>query len=203
MPGLVNDSVTVLTSPVNAMQTMDSLQGNFLLATPQMPDPRFREQVIYLCSHDGSGALGLVVNQPSLYSLAEIFKGAKIDVEEGEWPPIYLGGPVEVETAFFLYSHEYQAKNFLAVDEGVSLSRDPQILHDIARGHGPRHYLFLLGYAGWAPGQLEAELSVNGWLTLPAESSILFETPDQEKWQKAALRFGIDIALFSDQIGEA
>lgn len=185
------------------MYTMESLQGNFLLATPQMPDPRFREQVIYLCSHDSSGALGLVVNQPSAYSLAEIFKGAKIEVDEEGWPPIYLGGPVEVETAFFLYSNEYQSKNFLAVAEGVSLSRDPQILCDIARGRGPRQYLFLLGYAGWAPGQLEAELSVNGWLTLPAENTILFDTPDREKWHKAAQRFGIDIALFSDQIGEA
>jgi putative transcriptional regulator len=185
------------------MNTMESLQGKFLLATPQMPDPRFKEQVIYLCSHDADGAMGLVVNQPSVYSLSEIFKSARIDIEDVDWPLIYLGGPVELETAFFLYTDDYEAKNFLAVGEGVRLSRDPQILHDIARGLGPRQYLFLLGYAGWGPGQLEAELAFNGWLILPAENTILFDTPDQEKWQKAALRFGIDIALFSDQIGEA
>jgi len=188
---------------VATMDTMESLQGNFLLATPQMPDPRFREQVIYLCSHDANGAMGLVVNQPSAYSLAEIFKSARIDIVDGDWPFVYLGGPVELEAAFFLYSDDYEAKNFLAVGEGVRLSRDPQILHDIARGVGPRQYLFLLGYAGWAPGQLEAELAVKGWLILPAENTILFDTPDQEKWQKAALRYGIDIALFSDQIGVA
>ena len=182
---------------------MESLQGSFLLATPQMPDPRFKEQVIYLCSHDVNGAMGLVVNQPSAISLAEIFKGAKIDVEGGDWPFIYLGGPVESEAGFFLYTEDYEANNFLAVGEGVRLSRDPQILYDIAKGVGPQQYLFLLGYAGWAPGQLEAELAVKGWLILPAEKSILFDTPDQEKWQKAALRFGIDIALFSDQIGAA
>lgn len=174
-----------------------------MLATPQMPDPRFKEQVIYLCSHDANGAMGLVVNQPSAYSVAEIFKGARIDFEDGDWPFIYLGGPVEFEAAFFLYTADYVAKNFLVVGEGVRLSRDPQILTDIARGVGPRQYLFLLGYAGWAPGQLEAELAVNGWLILPAEKTILFDTPDQEKWQQAALRFGIDIALFSDQIGAA
>ena len=182
---------------------MESLQGKFLLATPQMPDPRFKEQVIYLCSHDGSGAMGLAINQPTPYSLAEIFKSAKIEVGDGDWPPIYLGGPVEVEAAFFLYSDDYLASNFLGVGKGLCLSRDPKILLDIASGIGPRHYLFVLGYAGWGPGQLESELTVNGWLTLPAENSILFETPDQEKWQEAARRFGIDIALFSDQLGNA
>ncbi len=186
-----------------AMNMMESLQGNFLLATPQMPDPRFREQVIYLCSHDANGVMGLVVNQPSIYPLAEIFKSARIDVPPGDWPFIYIGGPVELETAFFLYSDDYDSQNFLAVGDGVRLSREPQLLHDIASGVGPRNYLFLLGYAGWAPGQLEKELAVNGWLILPAENQILFDTPDHEKWQKAALRFGIDISLFSDQIGVA
>lgn len=180
---------------------MESLQGHFLLATPQMPDPRFREQVIFLCHHDGDGALGLVVNHPSDHSLAELLKSARIDVTDGDWPPIYIGGPVEAEIAFFLYSDDYQAESFLPVGKGINLSREPRILHDIARGVGPRQYLFLLGYAGWGPGQLEAELTVNGWLTLPAETSILFETPDHEKWRKAAQRFGIDIALFRDLTG--
>lgn len=182
---------------------MESLQGNFLLATPQMPDPRFRQQVIYLCSHDANGAMGLVVNQPSVYSLAEIFKGAQIDATDEDWPLIYLGGPVELEAAFFLYTDDYESQSYLTVGQGVRLSRDPQILQDIAKGLGPQRYLFLLGYAGWASGQLEAELAVNGWLILPAENTIMFDTPDHEKWQKAALRFGIDIALFTDQVGVA
>lgn len=168
-----------------------------------MPDPRFREQIIYLCTHDESGAMGVVINQPTPHSLAEIFKGAKIEALAGEWPPIYLGGPVEGEVAFFLYTDDYQNGHCLVVGEGVRLSRDPKILYDIARGLGPRRYLFVLGYAGWGPGQLEAELTVNGWLTVPADTDILFETPDQEKWQQAARRFGVDIALFSDQIGTA
>lgn len=182
---------------------MQSLQGCFLLATQQMPDPRFKEQVIYLCSHDANGAMGLVVNQPTTFTLADIFKSANIDAVENDWPPIYLGGPVDAEAAFFLYTADYEASNFLAVNESVCLSRDPKILHDIAKGMGPHHYLFALGYAGWGPGQLESELTHNGWLTVPAVNSILFETPDQEKWQQAASHFGIDIALFSDQIGKA
>ena len=183
---------------------MDSLQGNFLIATPQMPDPRFQEQVIYICSHtDSEGAMGLVVNYPSAYSLSEIFKSANIDVADSDWPHIYIGGPVEVETAFFLYSSDYFTEQSLTISDDVSMSRNPQILNDIAKGGGPEHYLFVLGYAGWAPGQLESELKVNGWLTLPAEIDILFNTPDDLKWKKAAEKYGIDISLFSDQIGTA
>lgn len=168
-----------------------------------MPDPRFKEQIIYLCSHDENGAMGFVINQPSPHSLADIFKSVKIEAVEDEWPPVYIGGPVEGEAAFFLYSEDYVSVQSVEVGAGVRLSRDPQILHDIALGNGPQHYIFLLGYAGWGPGQLETELSVNGWLSLPAEKSILFTTPDHQKWHKAAQRFGIDIVLFNDQIGSA
>ncbi len=183
---------------------MESLQGKFLIATPQMPDPRFQEQVIFICSHsEDEGAMGLVVNYPSAYSMLDIFKSANLSVEQEEWPPIYIGGPVEVETAFFLYTSDYSSTNFISVTDTVCISRDPQILHDIAKGVGPQNFLFMLGYAGWAPGQLESELTLNGWLTIPAEQSILFQTPDSQKWKRAAEHFGIDIALFSDEIGSA
>ena len=182
---------------------MDSLQGNFLIATPQMPDPRFQEQVIFICSHNSDGAMGLVINQPSGYTLIEIFKSANIEVLEQEWPPIYLGGPVEVEAAFFLYDSGYSSVHSMNISDGVSLSRNPQILQDIAIGCGPEQYLFVLGYAGWAPGQLELELTKNGWLTLPSKNDILFKTPAESKWKKAAELFGIDISLYSDQIGTA
>ena len=182
---------------------MESLQGNFLIATPQMPDPRFKEQVIYICSHNDEGAMGLIVNHPSEYSLYEILKSANVEVHTDCLPPIYIGGPVEVEAAFFLYSSEYESANELSISEDVSMSRDPQILHDIAGGKGPRSYIFVLGYSGWAPGQLESELTVNGWLTLPAQNEILFNTQNGDKWKQAALQFGIDISLYSDEIGTA
>lgn len=168
-----------------------------------MPDPRFREQVIYICSHNEEGAMGLIVNHPSGYSLLEIFKSVNIEVGEKDWPSIYIGGPVEVETAFFLYSSEYKAAHELSISKDVSLSRDPQILNDIARHGGPEEFLFVLGYSGWASGQLESELTVNGWLTLPATNEILFRVPDSQKWKKAAMQFGIDIALYADEIGTA
>jgi len=185
--------------------SMESLQGYFLLATPQMPDPRFQEQVVYLCSHGPEGAMGLIVNQPSPHSLLEIFRSADIDADESRpWPPIYVGGPVDVEAAFFLYgSQGYESRDAIDAGNGLMLSRDPRIIHDIAAGTGPEDFLLLIGYAGWAPGQLENELTDNGWLTLPADNDIIFHTPDAEKWKRAAMKHGIDIELFSDNVGTA
>lgn len=185
---------------------MESLQGYFLISTPQMGDPRFQERVVYLCAHTDEGAMGVIVNQPiAEISLADILQNINIPVPEDkrEWPPVYIGGPVDLESAFILYSSDYVASHEMAVSTTVSLSSDPGILEDIAKGQGPRHYIFVLGYAGWAPGQLEAELATNGWLTLPAEDDVLFNTPDLLKWKKAAEIHGIDIAVFSDEIGTA
>jgi putative transcriptional regulator len=183
---------------------MNSLQGQFLIATSQMPDPRFQEQVVYMCAHNEEGAMGLVINQPiPNVSMADILRSANIAVPELELPAVYMGGPVEMDSAFFLYSSEYETTHFLAVSETVRLSRDPEILQDIANGRGPRKYIFLIGYAGWGPGQLENELGMNGWLALPAGDEVLFHTPDELKWQQAAKSHGIDIELFGDVIGSA
>ncbi|MDA8164211.1 MAG: YqgE/AlgH family protein [Desulfobacteraceae bacterium] len=183
---------------------MNSLQGQFLIATSRMPDPRFQEQVVYMCAHSEEGAMGLVINQPvPNVTMADILRSAKIPVPESELPPVYMGGPVELDTAFFLYTAEYETEHFLAVTETVHLSRDPEILRAIAEGSGPRHYLFMIGYAGWAPGQLENELGVNGWLNLPADDEVLFHTPDELKWQQAARKHGISIELYGDVIGSA
>ena len=149
--------------------------------------------------------MGLVVNQPlpDIF-LGEILQSFSLVPPAHELPPVYLGGPVETNAAHILYSSEYgTAASFLEVSPTVCLTREPGVLEDIARGKGPLKYLFLLGYAGWAPGQLENELGMDGWLTLPAEDEVLFDTPDNEKWQKAAQKFGIDISVFGDVIGSA
>lgn len=182
---------------------MESLTGHFLLATNQMPDPRFFEQVVYICSHDQGGTMGLVINKPCGHTLDEVLNSANIPFRDKLFPPVYLGGPVDQESAFFLYSSEYKAESFLSLSETISMSRDPKILHAIGAGEGPKEYLFILGYAGWGPGQLEMELTLNGWLTLPGSDEILFRTADSLKWKKAAQQYGIDISLYSDQIGLA
>ena len=183
---------------------MESLTGNFLISTPQMPDPRFQEQVIFLCAHNDDGAMGLVINNPNLdISLRDVLEGASLPVPSGDLPHVYMGGPVELESGFILFSSDYHSVNSLEVTPEISLSRDTRLLMDIAQGKGPAHYLFMLGYAGWGPGQLESELVDNSWLTVPGNFDILFKTPDEFKWKLAAHSFGIDIAVFSDVVGNA
>lgn len=183
---------------------MENLAGHFLVATPQMPDPRFREQVIYLCAHSREGSMGVVINNPNQeITMMEILLSTNIPLPEGPLPPVYTGGPVETESGFILYSAESRIGNSLAVTQHIALSRESRLLEDISKGRGPKDYLFLLGYAGWGPGQLEAELLDNSWLTVPGDSSILFHTPDECKWKKAARRYGIDISMFSGIVGNA
>ncbi|PIE57579.1 MAG: hypothetical protein CSA33_07620 [Desulfobulbus propionicus] len=183
---------------------MDSLTGNFLISTPQMPDPRFKEQVIFICAHNEEGAMGMVVNNPNYeITLLEIFHGINLPIPGTPLPPVYIGGPVELDAGFILYRAAVHKRHALQVSSSVSLSRDTRLLEDISMGEGPEQYLFLLGYAGWGPGQLEAELIDNSWLTLPADYDVLFHTPDDQKWKKAAQNFGIDISSFGDVIGYA
>lgn len=183
---------------------IDALTGSFLISTPQMPDPRFEEQVIFICAHGHEGAMGVAVNKPNpFFSLEEILRSSNLPIPQKALPPVYVGGPVELESAFILYHSDYQVEHRLEVSPTISLSREIQILEDIATGKGPEKYLFILGYAGWGPGQLEAELLADGWLTLPADDTIIFDVADEEKWRNAAMLYGIDIATFGDMIGYA
>jgi len=116
---------------------------------------------------------------------------------------VYIGGPVELESAFILFTSDYATKYQLQVSPTVFLSRETRVLEDIAHTRGPEKYLFLLGYAGWGPGQLEQELLAAGWLTVPADDMIIFDTPDDEKWRAAAMRYGIDISVYGDTAGRA
>lgn len=183
---------------------VESLQGYFLIATPQMTDPRFAETVVYLCVHNHEGAMGVVINKPVKdICLADVFTNAGIPLPKHLPDPVYLGGPVENEHVFMLYSSDYAIPNQLAVTPAISLSRDRQIFYDLAAGQGPNSYLVSLGYAGWGAGQLEAELSVDGWLALPGDADIIFNTPDHHKWHKAAQIHGVDIGIFGTIVGSA
>ena len=185
-------------------RSTNSLTGTFLVSTPQMPDPRFEEHVIYICAHNDEGAMGVAINQPNrAFSLAEILRGANLPIPQGELPAVYIGGPVELESAFILYLSDYKAQHRLDISETVSLTRETKVLEDIALGRGPKQYLFILGYTGWGPGQLENELMENGWLSVPANDEIIFNNPDEFKWKAAAMHYGIDIATYEDVIGNA
>jgi putative transcriptional regulator len=183
---------------------LDCLTGSFLISTQKMPDPRFEEQVILICAHSEDGAMGVAVNRPnSMFSLAEILKSAQLPIPDKKLPPVHIGGPVELESAFLLYSSSYTTEYQLEVTPTIFLSRETKVLEDIAHSRGPEKYLFILGYAGWGPGQLERELLADGWLTVPGNDSIIFDTEDDEKWRAAAMQFGIDISVYDDVAGRA
>lgn len=169
-----------------------------------MPDPRFREQVIYICAHTEAGAMGLAVNNlnPHL-TLHDILLGANLAVPTGLAAPVFVGGPVELEAGFILFRAEAAIHYAMEVQPGIFVSRDSRLLEDIAKGEGPQEFLFLLGYAGWGAGQLENELLDNGWLVVPADTEVIFNTPVEDKWKKAAGTFGIDITQLGDFIGNA
>lgn len=183
---------------------MESLAGNFLISTPQMPDPRFQEQVIYLCVHNDEGAMGLVVNNPNPeITLLDVFHGSHLAIPEGPLPPVYMGGPVEIDAGFILYCHNVGDHYSVEIKPGIYLSRDSRLLEDLSQGKGPKDFMFMLGYAGWGAGQLETELVDNSWLTVPGDVDVLFHTPDAQKWRLAAQKFGVDISIFGDIIGYA
>lgn len=187
------------TSPI-----IESLTGSFLISTQNMPDPRFEEQVIYICAHSQDGAMGVAINRPNtMFTMSEILKSAGLPIPDENLPPVYIGGPVELESAFILYTSDYNTDYQLEVSPTVFLSRETKVLEDIARSQGPEKYLFLLGYAGWGPGQLERELLDDGWLTIPGNDSIIFDTQDEEKWKAAAMLYGIDISVYGDVVGRA
>lgn len=183
---------------------IESLTGSFLVSTPQMPDPRFGEQVIYICAHSHEGAMGLAINKPNpTFSMVEVLKGANLTIPTVELPQVYIGGPVELESAFILYRSDYSTEYQLEISSTVSLSRETKVLEDISKDRGPEKYLFLLGYTGWGPRQLERELMDDGWLTVPADDNIIFELSDDLKWKAAAMQYGIDISTFGDVVGYA
>ncbi len=183
---------------------IDSLTGSFLLSTPNMPDPRFAEQVIYICSHGHDGSMGIAINKPNLsLNLEEVLLSNHLPVPDNLNAPVYIGGPVEPNSAFILYGSDYVTEQHLEVSSSVYLTRTTKVLDDIAKNRGPEKFLFAIGYAGWGPGQLEQELVSQGWLTIPARDSIIFDVPNEEKWRSAAALYGIDIATYQDCIGNA
>lgn len=181
------------------------LKSHLLIAMPSLSDGVFTKGVTYLCQHNEDGALGLMINRPSGYQLKELFKQMDIKVTDlkAEDIPVYIGGPVQNERGFVLHEAGKTWDSTYEVNDEFSVTASRDILEDIARGEGPEHFLIALGYAGWAPGQLEQEFRENSWLSTAADSQILFETPDTERWKEAADRLGFDIRMLSGSGGTA
>jgi putative transcriptional regulator len=169
---------------------IDNLTGQCLVATDELQDPRFVRSVVYIIRHSDDGAMGLVVNRPVASGpIVELLKQLRLDVTgvRGEIR-VYYGGPVEPSLGFILHTTDYSIANTVPISKGIALTADPEILRDIGRGAGPRRSLFAMGYAGWSSGQLEGEIAAGHWEVVPADEKLLFEAPDETKWERAMAR---------------
>ena len=190
---------------------LSHLGGKMLIAMPGIGDPRFARSVIFMCAHSDEGAMGLIINKPSpritfpdlLEKLEIIGPGARIELPRDiTSKPVQTGGPVEAGRGFVLHTTDYvSAETTLPVDANIGLTATLDVLRAIASGKGPRKSLMALGYAGWGPGQLEREISENGWLHCDADESLIFDVDCERRYEMAMGRIGIDPAMLSSSAG--
>ncbi|MDG2204681.1 MAG: YqgE/AlgH family protein [Alphaproteobacteria bacterium] len=181
------------------------LPGQLLIAMPSMTDPRFEKSVIYMCSHNSDGAMGLVINRAiDSLTFPELLEQLEIDSGSGgDQIRVLFGGPVEQARGFVLHSPDYLQDASLVVDDNVVLTATIDILRAIADGTGPNNCLLALGYAGWGAGQLDSEIKSNGWLSVDADEDLVFGCDLDEKWERAMTKIGIDPRMLSDAAGHA
>ncbi len=188
--------------------SFSSLQHQFLIATPLVQDDVFRKSVIYLCEHTENGAIGLIINHPIDCSLEFVFKQMKIDVtaseEEVNDIPVMMGGPLHQEHGFVLHRDTGEKwRTSLKFSDTLSVTTSHDVLEAIAAGSGPKDVMLILGYSAWESGQLEEELASNSWLTCPADFSVLFDVPLDDRWKKASDLLGFNMSFLSMDVGHA
>ena len=189
------------------------LDGQLLVAMPTMQDERFARAVIYVCAHSSEGAMGIVINQPAqnirfpdlLVQLDVIPSSGLIELpDQADAVRVLKGGPVETGRGFVLHTADFFIENStLPIEQGICLTATLDILKAIAHGQGPQSAVLALGYAGWAPGQLETEIQDNGWLNCDADSELIFGTDIDGKYEKAMRKLGIDLGKLSSDAGHA
>ena len=181
------------------------LTGQLLVAMPTMADTRFERSVIYICSHSPNGAMGIIINR--LFNEANFFMLLdQLNISTSSSTPhlpVYFGGPVETGRGFVLHSTDCMREGSVAIDDNIALSATIEILQTIADGGGPEQLLMALGYSGWGAGQLENEMKANGWLTVPADTELLFDVEISVKWERALAKIGISPELLSAEAGHA
>lgn len=181
------------------------LEGRLLVAMPTMSDARFERSVILVCSHSESGAMGLVINKAfEELTFTDLLSQLNIEDRGGhEQIRVHFGGPVETGRGFVLHSTDVMQDGSLIVGGDVALTATVDMLKAIAAGDGPSQRLLALGYAGWAPGQLETEIQTNGWLIVDPDPDLIFGSRLDQKWQQAVAKLGIDVSLLSMDAGHA
>ena len=192
------------------MDAPDTLANQLLIALPALADPHFARSVAIICQHDADGAMGVVINRPSEYTLGEVFQQMGIDCDNAALcaQPVLAGGPVHPERGFVLHDRTQQGgmgewDSSLAISDELAVTTSRDILEAMARGNGPKHATVALGCAGWGAGQLENELIENSWLTAPVAPDVLYALPLEARWQAAAGLIGVDMARIADYAGHA
>jgi len=187
------------------MVDTSQLTNQFLIAMPSLADPNFSKTVTLLCDHNEEGAMGLVINRPLDLDIDVLFDYLNIkDARKSDhYIPIYQGGPVQTERGFVLHRDVGSWEASLVIDDDIAVTMSQDIIEAIAHNEGPKDFLVTLGYAGWGAGQLENELAANSWLNGPADPSIVFDTPIEQRWTAAAHHLGVELKNLSTDVGHA
>lgn len=182
-----------------------SLTNHLLIALPALDDPHFARSVALVCQHDAQGAMGLVVNRPSDYTVGEVLQQMQLETRDEALRNrvVLSGGPVHAERGFVLHDGEREWDASLRIAEGLYLTTSRDVLEAMAAGNGPANAVLALGCAGWGAGQLEFELGENSWLTAPADHELLFSLPLEARWLAAGGRIGVDMHRLTDYSGHA
>jgi putative transcriptional regulator len=186
-----------------------SLTNHFLIAMPTLLDPNFQQTVSYICEHNEEGTMGIIINRPTDITLADLCEQLDITIDDPDMAnhPVYHGGPVETERGFILHSPLGNWESTLPITKDIGLTLSIDIIESIAGNPDadmpPENFIITLGYAGWGEEQIEDEILENSWLSVPANSEILFHTPIEQRWTAAAATMGINLNQLSTDIGHA
>ncbi|AKU23914.1 hypothetical protein ACZ75_23105 [Massilia sp. NR 4-1] len=208
VPGLLREPRDPEEQAMSMAAPALNLANHFLIAMPSMQDPVFGGTVVYVCEHNENGVLGVVINKPTDMTMQVLFDRIELDVASSldrhvVDEPIMFGGPVQDDRGFVLHTPGARYSSSLTVTEEVAFTTSIDVLEAVARGSGPRRVLVSIGYSGWSPGQLEDEISRNGWLTVGADAHILFDLPVEERYVAAMKLLGIDPLMLTSEAGHA
>ena len=182
------------------------MEGQLLIATPQVQSAPFDQSVIYIFSHNAHGAMGLIINKPFTHMhMAEVYSQLHLDANNTVTKPhtVHFGGPLEEKRGFLLHSNDIHAPDTIKHTCGISITASLGLLERIAQGAEVAHCMFCIGYAGWDPSQLEQEMEANSWISVEATPELVFATDDDEKWLLSAASLGVDMQRLSYNAGHA
>lgn len=191
-----------------------NLTNHFLIAMPGLEDAIFSKSVVYVCEHTARGALGLVINKPAELKMAALFGKIDLPLKRHDLTraPVFQGGPVQTDRGFVLHEPVFSEgdkpeqslyASTLSIPGGLEMTTSKDVLEALSNGSGPRRVLVSLGYSAWGEGQLETELGENSWLTVNADQAVIFDTPTEERYDKALALLGLQSWMISNQVGHA